>query len=349
MKIHSQAPCRVDLAGSTLDIWPLYLFHEGAVTVNFAVDRYTSASILPRPDSHITIRSSDLGRTCEYASLDALLNDRRPALPLAVEVVRFFKPALGFDLETGSQAPASAGISGSSALIIAATSAFNRWLDCKYGIEKLREISQNIEARIIRVPTGCQDYYPAMYGGASAIEMGCAGVVRHAIEVDPADLERRILLVYTGAPRNSGINNWEVTKAHMDGNARVRRNFQTIAAIAAHMRAALERADWEEVSRLLREEWSHRRANAPGISTPLIDRLISASRRGGALAAKVCGAGGGGCVLFLIEPDARERVTRIVEREGAPHDARIIPVRVARSGVEVKLLDDARPARALSA
>lgn len=333
MNVRCQAPCRVDLAGGTLDIWPLYLFHEGAVTLNFAVDRYARARIEPRAGSRITFRSTDLGRECAYDSLDALLRARHHRLPLAAEIVRFFRPAEGFHLETGSESPAGAGISGSSALIIAVTSAFNRWLGCGYSIEKLREISQNIEARIIRVPTGCQDYFPAMYGGISAIELGCAGVGRVALNVDPAELERRTVLAYTGAPRNSGINNWEVTKAHVDGCVRVHRNFRTIAEIACAMRGALERADWEETARLLREEWSHRKRNAPGISTPVIDRLIAVTRRQGALAAKVCGAGGGGCVLLLTDPESRARVAAAVEREGAT----VLPVKVARQGVRVRV------------
>jgi D-glycero-alpha-D-manno-heptose-7-phosphate kinase len=321
------------LAGGTLDIWPLYLFHDGSVTVNFAVDRYTHAAIEPRREARITIRSTDLGRESSYDSLASLVSSKKHELPLAAEIVRFFRPEGGFHLETGSEAPAGAGISGSSSLIIAATSAFNRWLGCGYPIEKLREISQNIEARLIRVPTGCQDYYPAMYGGVSAIEQGCAGIRRAAIGVDPEELGRRTVLAYTGVPRNSGINNWEVTKAHIDGNAKVRRNFDTIAAIAKSMRAALERADWSEAARLLREEWTHRRRNVPGISTPLIDRLVKVTAGAGARAAKVCGAGGGGCVVFLVEPEARQRVAETVESEGAT----VLPVQVARRGVRVKV------------
>jgi D-glycero-alpha-D-manno-heptose-7-phosphate kinase len=339
MNVSCQAPCRVDLAGGTLDIWPLYLFHESAVTLNFAVDRYAHASLEPRPGSRITFRSTDLERECSYDSLDALLRTRHHPLPLPAEIVRFFRPAEGFRLEIGSESPAGAGISGSSALIIAIASAFNRWLRTGYSIERLREISQNIEARIIRVPTGCQDYYPAMYGGISAIELSCSGIARVALNVDPVELEKRIVLVYTGAPRNSGINNWEVTKAHVDGSRRVHRNFQTIAAIAVAMRKSLERADWTETARLLREEWSHRKRNAPGISTPLIDRLVLVTRRNGAVAAKVCGAGGGGCVLFLTEPDARERVAATIEREGARTSPppKILPVKVARHGVRVRV------------
>ena len=333
MKYISQDPCRVDLAGGTLDIWPLYLFHEGAVTVNFAVDRYTRALLVPHAGKQITLSSTDLDRAASYRSLDQLLAAKQHPLPLAAEIIRFFQPTEGFHLQTDSDAPAGAGISGSSALIIATVSAFNMWLGTKYSIEEIREIAQNIEARIIRVPTGCQDYYPAMYGGVSAIELGCSGIRRVSLEVPPEELEKRIVLAYTGVPRNSGINNWEVTKAHIDSSAKVHRNFNTITAIAAAMRKALERADWDETARLLREEWTNRRRNAPGITTPLIDRLVSVTRRAGARAAKVCGAGGGGCVLFLVEPDARDRVAEVIEQTGAT----VLPVRVARRGVRVKV------------
>jgi D-glycero-alpha-D-manno-heptose-7-phosphate kinase len=171
-----------------------------------------------------------------------------------------------------------------------------------------------------------------MYGGVSAIELSPAGIARKQIPVDLAELGERIVLAYTGAPRNSGINNWEVTKAHIDGDRRVWRNFDRIAAIAHAMRGALERADWTEAGRLLREEWENRRRNAPGISTPLIDHLIASTRRAGAAGAKVCGAGGGGCVVFLAERGAKPAVAAIVERQGAT----VLPVLVAPRGVRVR-------------
>ena len=237
------------------------------------------------------------------------------AAGLSGEILRARRPAS--NLSTDSEAPAGAGISGSSTLIIAVASALNRLTGAGYHIEKLREIAQNIEAQIIRVPTGAQDYYPAMYGGVSAIELGAAGIVRKAIAVDLDDLNERIVLAYTGEPRNSGINNWEVTKAHIDGDREVCRNFDHIAAIAMAMRGRSEKADWKEMARLLREEWGNRRKNAPGISTPLIDRLIAVTRRAGAAGAKVCGAGGGGCVFFLVERGAKDACPQAIEAEGA--------------------------------
>jgi D-glycero-alpha-D-manno-heptose-7-phosphate kinase len=189
-----------------------------------------------------------------------------------------------------------------------------------------------VEAQIIRVPTGVQDYYPALYGGLSAIELRPGCIRRVAIPLDAEDFNQRIVLCYTGAPRDSGINNWEVTKAYIDGSRKVQRNFGEIAAIACAMRAALEKADWPEVGRLIREEWRHRRKNTPRISTPAIDRLVTIARRAGALAGKVCGAGGGGCVFFLVERGGAERVERVIAEAGA----QVLPVCVATRGLAVR-------------
>ena len=332
MKITAKSPCRVDLAGGTLDIWPLYLYHANAVTVNFAVDRYTSCEVITRADSKIVLRSADQRGEETFESFSALLAVPKYKLPLLAYVVRFFQPEGGLELSTNSEAPSGAGISGSSSLIITIASALNKLKGTGYNIEKIREISQNIEAQIIRVPTGCQDYYPAMYGGVTAIELGVAGIVRKAIPVELADLNERIVLAYTGEPRNSGINNWEVTKAHINGDRAVRRNFDRIAAIAAGMRSALEKADWNEAARLLREEWTNRKKNAPGITTPLIDKLIESTRKAGAKGAKVCGAGGGGCVFFLVERGAKARVSELIVQAGG----QVLPVQVAPQGVRVK-------------
>ncbi len=332
MKISAQSPCRVDLAGGTLDIWPLYLYHADAVTVNFAVDRYTSCTLQTRADRRIVLRSADQKLEETFESLEALVGAKKYQLPLAAYVVRFFRPPMGIDLSTDSEAPAGAGISGSSSLIITIASALNKLTGAGYSIEKIREIAQNIEAQIIHVPTGCQDYYPAMYGGVSAIELTTSGLHRHALPVDLDDFEQRIVLAYSGKPRNSGINNWEVMKAHIDGDRTVFKNFQRIAAIAHALRGALARANWDDVARLIREEWAHRRKNAPGITTDLIDRMVGSASRAGARAAKVCGAGGGGCVFFLVEPGSKEAVGRAIEGEGA----KVLPVRIARKGVRVK-------------
>jgi D-glycero-alpha-D-manno-heptose-7-phosphate kinase len=330
--ITASAPCRSDLAGGTLDLWPLYLFHPGARTLNFALNILTRCTIQPLKGKRIRLRSLDTNREDNFPNLAALLATRRYRHSIAAYLVRFFQPDQGFILETHSEAPAGAGISGSSALMIATTAALARFCERKFSREEIRLLAQNVEAQIIRVPTGCQDYYPALYGGASAIFLDPAGIRREAIAVAPEEIEARFVLAYTGAPRQSGINNWEVFKAHVNGDHHVFRNFEEIARIAREMHPALQTGKWAEVACLLREEWKLRRTNVPGITTAFIDELIGIARKHGGVAAKVCGAGGGGCVLFMVQEGSRSRV----EQALALANAQILPLEVARTGLRLE-------------
>jgi len=329
--ILAQAPCRADLAGGTIDLWPLYLFHPGAVTVNIAIRIMTRCRITPMAGKSIHLKSVDTNREERFTDLEELCRAPRLQHALAACLVQFFRPEGGFALETTSESPAGAGIAGSSALMIATTAALARFTGRRLGREQMRALAQNVEAQLIRVPTGCQDYYPALYGGVSAIHLETGGIRRQALPVAPEDVEARFLLVYTGAPRQSGINNWEVFKAHIDGDRRVVRNFEQMAQISRAMYAALSRAAWDEVARLLEEEWKFRKSNYAGISTPLIDKLVSVAAKHGGRAAKVCGAGGGGCVVFMVREEAKARVAGALRANGA----HLLPFRVARQGLLV--------------
>jgi D-glycero-alpha-D-manno-heptose-7-phosphate kinase len=334
LRIEARAPTRIDLAGGTLDIWPLYLFHPGALTVNCAITRYASCSVVtaPRGSRRIALISLDTKRRESFASLTALERATHYRLPLLAQLVRFFRPRVGLTLTTNSEAPAGAGIGGSSAMAVTICSALDRLTGAGLGREKWIHISRDVEAMVIGVPTGTQDHYPPAFGGASALHLDPGGERREELDCDLDELERRLVLCYTGKPRQSAINNWEVYTRHINGDRSVWRNLEQIAAIARQVREALLRNDWSEVGRLVRAEWEFRRRNLATISTPVIDRIIGGGRRQGALGGKVCGAGGGGCVALLIEPDARERVEAVVAAAGGT----VLPHRIDRRGVRVK-------------
>ncbi len=337
MKIESRAPTRIDLAGGTLDIWPLYLFHEGAVTVNCAITRYASCVIesAPKGSRRIVLASRDTKRRESFRSFEALCRARRYKLPLLAHLVRVFRPAMGFTLTTDSEAPAGAGIGGSSAMAVAICAALDKLTGAGLRHEDWIHISRDVEAIVIRVPTGTQDHYPPAFGGAAAIVLAPGGERREALNCDLDELERRLVLCYTGKPRQHGINNWEVFQRHINGDRRVAQNLEKIAVVARQVRAAIERNQWNEVGRLVREEWDFRRRNLRTISTPLIDRIIASTRRHGALGGKVCGAGGGGCMTLIIEPDARAGVEAAVLKAGGT----LLPLQIDRAGVQVRVED----------
>ena len=333
MRIESKAPTRVDLAGGTLDIWPLYLFHPGALTLNAAISRYAYCTLESHAanDSRIKLVSLDTKRSESFASFAALSKTKLYKLPLLAEIAKFFRPEGGFTLTTNSEAPAGAGIGGSSAMAVAICAALDRYTGAGKSKVDWIHISRDAEAIVIQVPTGTQDHYPPAFGGAAAIELTPGGERRIELRLNLDELENRLLVCYTGKPRQSGINNWEVFKAHIDGKKSVQKNIELISQVAQKMRIAIEAGDWRETGRLMHEEWTFRRRNLPTISTKTIDRIIDSSRKRGALAGKVCGAGGGGCVVLLIEPDARAKVEKAVSEAGG----QILPMEIDRQGVTV--------------
>ena len=294
MIIESSAPTRVDLAGGTIDIWPLYLFHPGATTVNFATSLRARCRIETRDDGRILLESRDRGVSFEtnLDALDDLLHEER--LELISKLVHFFKPTTGFHLIADSQAPAGAGMGGSSALAIACIGALNRLVGDRYDERKFITIAANIETTVIRVPAGFQDYYSAQYGATSCIHFRADGIEREALQVDQEKLQARIAICYTGEPRLSGTNNWEIFKRHIDGDAELFHLFDGIREAARGMRAALIADDWSAVSEIMRAAYPNRKLLAPRVTTPQMELLVEKALANGAEAAKVCGAGGGG-------------------------------------------------------
>ncbi len=320
------APTRIDLSGGTLDIWPLYLFHPGAQTINAAISLRARATIEARTDSRIVIRSEDTGRTVEANDWRELRGSKE--LRLLAMLVHFFE-ARGLTLTTSCDSPAGAGIAGSSALNVAVCAALTEWNHTHYEPEALLQVAMNVEAQAINVPTGLQDYRPALYGGIAALELEVDGVRRVPLDVDPSELERRLVLCYTGEPRNSGTNNWEIFKRHIDGDRHVFDCFEHIRDTAGAMREAFTRADWDGVGQSIANEWEQRKRLAPGVSTPAIDGLIERARDAGATAAKVCGAGGGGCLVCYGPPDRRSAIQAALKADGA----RLLDFTIERHGL----------------
>jgi D-glycero-alpha-D-manno-heptose-7-phosphate kinase len=330
--IESSAPTRVDLAGGTIDIWPLYLFHPGAATVNFATSLRAHCQIKTRDDGRIILESRDRKVAFEtnLAALEDLIREER--LELISKLVHFFKPTTGFHLTANSLAPAGAGMGGSSALAIACIGALNRLVGDRYDERKFITIAANIETTVIRVPAGFQDYYAAQYGAASCVHFRADGIEREALEINETKLEERIAICYTGEPRLSGTNNWEIFKRHIDGDAELFEIFDGIRDSALGMRAALLADDWTGVSETMRAAYPRRKLLSPGVTTPQMERLVETALANGAEAAKVCGAGGGGCIAFLCAEGRKADVERALNGEAG---AEVLDWKFASEGLIV--------------
>ena len=329
--IKSTAPTRIDLAGGTLDIWPLYLQFGNPPTLNAAINLYATVELTPRNDKKIFVESKDLFLQAKFNSL-ASFPEVHP-LDLILKTLKYYQPKKGLNIVTSSEAPPGSGIGGSSALNIALHGALNAFTKKGLSKKKMLEAAMNIETQIISAPTGWQDYFPPLYGGVRSVRPGYDGVASVALPISLQKLSESMILCYTGNPRRSGINNWEVMKKVLDKDYAVTEKLKKIAQIAREMDKALTLGHMKKVTALFAREWEARKALAPTISTPQINKLIAGGMKKGAQAAKVCGAGGGGCIAFMVPLKQRQSVvSELVRLNG-----RVIPFCFVQRGLRVQV------------
>ncbi len=321
------APTRIDLAGGTLDIWPICHLIEDAVTVNLAIGLAAEASVTPRKDRKLEVRSLDRGRQVVH-DLPLAPAALRGPLSWLVRLTEGFAPNVPLTLTCQAEAPAGAGLGGSSALGIAVGAALAEATGLRMSKDALLRRVMNLETREIGVPTGNQDYLAAIWGGLAAYQHGLDGVTRQALP-HAKEVEARLVLAYTGEPRQSGFSNWDMFRRYVENDAAARRRMETIARLARSMRDALIAGDLDETGRLLGEEGRLRYSLAPSVATAALRAADHAARRAGALGAKVCGAGGGGCMVAFARKGSTGRVAEAIAGTGA----RLLPVRVCRRGV----------------
>jgi D-glycero-alpha-D-manno-heptose-7-phosphate kinase len=340
-KVIVRAPVRADLAGGTLDLWPLYLFHPGSRTVNVAVSHYAESEVAETGDGAIEIHLTDQQYRQRYESMQELSAD--PKAALIYRLAEHFH-LNGISITTRTDAPRGSGLGGSSALSITLVRALSQIAGSPIEGEDLIFLVRDLETRLLGVPAGIQDYYPPVFGGLASLRLEPGAPRRHAIGIPIADLAAHMLLHYTGVSHFSGTNNWQMYKRQIDGKKKVQRGFARIAQTSIDMEKALEAGDFQQAGQVLAREWENRKALIEGISTPEIEAAIDAALSAGAWGGKVCGAGGGGCVVFLFPPEKREAIVNALS--SVP--GRVLDAAPVAHGMSVQHGDDQQSPSALS-
>ncbi|HRK01791.1 MAG TPA: hypothetical protein PLH57_03940 [Oligoflexia bacterium] len=348
--ITAKAPARIDLAGGTLDLWPLYLFFENTATINCAIDQIATVEIKLGTESKIgetpslEFASGDRGAKHKFKSFGELMESFQgthkavglpPALWLHAKVVRhffaFWRRSAPLSLSTFADAPAGAGLGGSSALNIAMCKALQHVTNANYTDDEIIGVARDLETTVIEVPAGIQDYYSALHGGVQAIRMDAGRVHRKVFYKQSDFIQSNIVLCYSGHSRNSGINNWAVYKGFIDKNPDIHQAFKEIVKATYRVEEALERLSFEKLVEGINGEWKARQLLAPTIATPDMLAAIEAAKSVGAVAAKVCGAGGGGCFIVVAPPEKRKPVVEKLQASGV----KVIDFKVHAEGCRV--------------
>lgn len=332
--IHSSAPARIDLAGGTLDIYPLYLFEEFGLTVNAAISVGSQVTITERDDKRIVLNAKDINTAQTADCVEEL--DVHGSLPLLARVVRHYLMATnydrGVDVTTVSKAPKGSGLGASSCLLIALSGALNEITGRGLDKSQMVHIASHLEAQVIEIPTGNQDYYAAAYGGVNALWfLPGEDKVESLGDAALAELNKRIVLSYTGETRFSGTSNWIMMCRYIDDADGERDKLRAIKGTAVAMREAIVRGNWDHFAAQVDDEWRNRRGLARGVTTPKIDLIMASAKQAGAQASKICGAGGGGCMITVVEPEHREKVENAI----AEADGRVLDFEVVAKGLTV--------------
>ena len=309
--IRAVARCRVDLGGGTLDIWPLGLLFPGAQTVNVALDLPVEVTLEAAAGGY-RVRT-DLDEVAAPTAEELAAQPEGALVGLVAEALEL--PPVTVTVRSAS--PRGGGLGASSAVTVALIAAGDRLLGRPpRGEAAVARLARDLEARMMRLPTGMQDHYGAMAGGALAIEYAPGGEQVRRLRVDLAELGRHLLLVYSGQSHFSAATNWGIIRGCLDGDPEVRGLLRGIAGVAAQLPATLEAGDWKRAGELVGQEWALRRHLADGVTVPAVESLLQIASSLGAWGGKACGAGGGGCVALLLPPDRREAVEQALRVAG---------------------------------
>lgn len=330
-EIEAQAPCRADLAGGTLDIWPLGLLHPGAVTVNVAIRtgvRLRLDGQAPTGEVWHAVGEGEWQR----------LNSSATGADLTAAVCFHLRPDGGLRVRVLEQAPMGSGLGGSStygvALCRAVLEAGGRRMEPVAVVNLVRDL----EARILSTPTGTQDHWAAVHGGVLSLHFEPGGEVLETLAVDPGWLGERLTVFFTGMTHSSGMVNWQVVRRRLEGEVSCSAALEAIAGAARACRVALLEQDEAGVAGAIRQEWAARKRLAPEVCPPQLDELERVARTAGAAAFKACGAGGGGSVALWHPAGVRDRIVAALGTAAVQGGS--MPAGIATSGCTVRRVDE---------
>ena len=270
-----------------------------------AISFHAECEVTRTNEPGIELRLEDTQYQRRYDSIAELLQD--PHAALIARAVEHFR-LTGIKIAIRTDVPRGSGLGGSSALAIALVRALSDVAEEPVEGDHLITLVRDLETRLLKLPAGVQDYYPPVYGGLASLRLEPGAVTRHPLRLSLPELSQHFVLHYSEVAHFSGTNNWEIYKRHIDGDQKVFDCLRRISEVSEEMERAIQAGDLAAAGSALRQEWEERKRLVDGVSTPEIDIAVEKANAAGAWGGKVCGAGGGGCIVFLAPAERRKKV-----------------------------------------
>lgn len=321
MIIRSRAPARISFGGGGTDTSP-YCDEHGGCVVSAAITKYAYSTMESRSDPEIHIESGDFLRKMSFSNSDEMSYNND--LDLFKAVVRKMNTRrMGMNLFMKSDVPPKSGLGGSAAAFVSLVGLFDHLSGKDMTNYEIAEQALKLEREELRIAGGKQDQYASVFGGLNFIEFRNGEVRVNPIKMSRdtlLELEKHMVLSYVGDRKieSSGDIIMDQTRKVASGDIGAMEAFHKAKEIAIEMKNALKHGDVSRFGDLLHEGWESKKRFSNMISNRRIDEIYNFARNNGAIGGKITGAGGGGFMLFVAEPNTEHSLRAKLEALGIP-------------------------------
>lgn len=314
MTIRSKAPLRLGLAGGGSDLSP-YSDIYGGLILNATINLYAYCTIEEIDEPNIIVNAYDAEHFLTYPSASQLPIDGNADLIKGVynRLVKDFNlEPLRFKITTYNDAPAGSGLGTSSTMVVTILKCFVEWLGLPLGDYEIARLAYEIERIDLGLSGGKQDQYAAAFGGFNYMEF----LQNDIVIVNPLkvkrwivdELEASMLLYFTGRSRSSAKIIDEQKKNTTEGKQDAIEAMHRIKQSAIDMKLAILKGDVKSFGKIIGKGWEDKKKMAGSITNPNIQEAFDVATAAGAISGKVSGAGGGGFIMFIVEPTRKKEV-----------------------------------------
>jgi D-glycero-alpha-D-manno-heptose-7-phosphate kinase len=300
----TRTPLRVSFAGGGTDLAAFYNIADYGAVLSTAINKYIYVTVKRHSNVFNEPIRVNYSRSEEVHRVEEIQNN------IARECLRFLEIEPPIYISTVGDLPASTGLGGSSSFAVGLLNALHAFRGERVSAGQLAEEACHIEIDVLREPIGKQDQYAAAFGGLNLLCFKPGGDVT----VEPVRLRNgalralfdQILMFWTGHQRDTSsvlAEQKQNTVQKSDSLFKMREQAKQLQLLLSN-----GHFDGAEFGQILDEGWQLKRCLASTITTDAIDRWYQLARKAGALGGKLCGAGGGGFLLFLAPPSHHEQV-----------------------------------------
>jgi D-glycero-alpha-D-manno-heptose-7-phosphate kinase len=326
MIIRSKAPLRLGLAGGGTDVSP-YCDEFGGCVLNATIDMHAYCNIEETRNNKVHFIALDCMEqftdvSKEYYEIDEILQLHKGVYNRIVRDFHDNQP-LSLKMTTYSDVPAGSGLGSSSTMVVAIIKAYTEWLNLPLGEYDIANLAYEVERKDIGLSGGQQDQYAATFGGFNFLEFhGDLGVIVNPLRIKNwiiDELQASMILFSTGASRSSADI---IDEQKSNTRNKVKRSLEAMHALKASaykMKEAVLKGDIELFADILAESWDEKKKMANSITNSDIESVYDAAIDAGAYAGKVSGAGGGGFMMFVVQPEEKLGIINVLKRFPGTH------------------------------